>query len=258
MSLFTQKALEISLPNTFLPFVAFATLTSYSFHAYLNTFYLPPKKSPRLIWIDKNRTFLIVQSIIAAIITGIFYLNLIPYSIYIIPIILITFLYSAPQISVKPFIYLRKIAIGKTLYLSFAWTYVSCILPLLIGGLPLLALQNIYFIFNRFLLIFIIAILFDKKDRETDKSLQIKSLITHLSLSSINRLIYICCFLFLITCYLFHQQTQNAYLTFALVLPIIILSLSLPYIEKTDNDYLYYGYLDGLLLISGIYIIIPL
>ena len=38
---------------------------------------------------------------------------------------LFTFLYSAPIIPLKPFIYLRKIAYGKTIFLALAWTYVT-------------------------------------------------------------------------------------------------------------------------------------
>ena len=252
MCFFTQKALGLSIPDAFLPFVGFSALTSYSFHAYLSSFYLPQKRSLRIDWIAKHDTFLLIQSIISGIISLIFYLKLVAFSLYLIPIIFATFLYSAPQIPFSPFIYLRKIAIAKTLYLSLSWAYVSVILPFLIGNDAFFDLKIFAFSTNRFLLIYIIAILFDRKDKELDAFLQIKNIIRYLNSTQIKSLIALYCCLFGVSAFIFYKETENIRLFFALLLPMFFLLISLPFIEKTDNDYVYYAYLDGLLLLSSL------
>ncbi len=252
MCYFTEKALGIILPDAFLPFVGFATLTSYSFHAYLSSFYISAQKGFRLPWIQKNKAFLLGQSLCSALVSSYFFLALASFSLYILPIILATFLYSAPQIPVQPFISLRKIAIAKTLYLSLSWAYITIALPILVGGIPFFEAKNVYFLLNRFLLIYVIAILFDQKDKEADQLLAVKNAITYLKPTQIKGLISLCCALFFISSFLFFQVKNNASLTFALLLPMFFFLLSFFFVEKTENDYVYYGYLDGLLAVSGI------
>lgn len=250
MCLFTEKALGLTLPDAFLPFVGFATLTSYGFHAYLSSFYFPTKKGLRQQWIAQNTHFLLVQSGISAFLCLFFFFQLKGFTLYILPIAFATFLYSAPQIPLSPFIFLRKIAVGKTLYLSLSWAYVSVLLPLLMGNAAIFSLQNLSFFLNRFLLIYLIAILFDKKDKENDQSLAIKNLITHLSTQKIQQLISICMLLFFGSSGIFLHETHFYKPFFAMLFPAISLNFSLHCIDKTDNDYVYYGYLDGLLTVS--------
>ena len=46
---------------------------------------------------------------------------------------LFTFLYSAPMINHPYTKWLRKIAVGKTVYLALAWTHVTALLKLLVN-----------------------------------------------------------------------------------------------------------------------------
>lgn len=250
MCLFTEKALGLTLPDAFLPFVGFSTLTSYGFHAYLSRFYFPPKKGLRQQWIAKHTHFLLVQSGVSAFLCLFFFFHLKNFASYILPIAFATFLYSAPQIPATPFIFLRKIAVGKTLYLALSWAYVSVLLPLLIGNTAIFSLQNLSFLLNRFLLIYLIAILFDQKDKENDQSLAIKNLITHLSTQQIQRLIQVCMLLFLLSNCFFLYKTACYKIVFSMLFPLFSLKISLNFIDKTENDYVYYGYLDGLLTLS--------
>ncbi len=256
MCIFTKKALGLILPDAFLPFVGFSTLTSYGFHAYLSRFYFPVKKGLRQQWIAQHTRFLLVQSGISAFLCLFFFSELIDFALYILPIALATFLYSAPQIPFPLFIFLRKIAVGKTLYLSLSWTYVSVVLPLLIGNEAIFSLQNVSFLVNRFLLIYLIAILFDKKDKENDQSLAIKNLITHLPIHKIQQLMACCIFAFLGNSCIFLYETHLFSLFFFMLFPMILLLMSLRFIGKTDNDYVYYGYLDGLLTVSSFAILL--
>ena len=102
--------------NYFLFFVFFSTITSYSFHWYLTTESAIP--SPRIEWGERNKTLHLVLFIIGIIGTGIF------------------FLYTAPKIPHPLFRSLRKIAVGKTLFLAMVWMFVTTILPIEIAEQP--------------------------------------------------------------------------------------------------------------------------
>jgi hypothetical protein len=101
----------------------------------------------------------------------------------------ITFLYSAPKIPFPPFNHLKKIAVGKTIFLSLVWTHTTAILPLVLSNVHWQD-QHFLFVINRFFLIYPICILFDYRDREEDKREGIKSMITHFSEKGIKALFY--------------------------------------------------------------------
>ncbi len=103
----------------------------------------------------------------------------------------LTFLYSAPKVPHATFRWLKKIAIGKTIFLAFVWMYVTTLLPFLIAdaskqGWMEAVLLSIY----RFFLVYAICILFDHRDREEDRAEGIRSLITSLEEPHLDKLYY--------------------------------------------------------------------
>ena len=90
----------------------------------------------------------------------------------------VTFLYSAPKLPQPIFRSLKTIAIGKTLFLSLVWTYVTAILPVFIDNKSLKG-ESLFFSISRFGLIYAICIIFDYRDREDDKRDGIRSMITY-------------------------------------------------------------------------------
>ena len=88
----------------------------------------------------------------------------------------------------KPFHLLRKVAIGKTIYLSFVWMYVTSLLPILLDGR--ITVAGILFCCSRFFLIYAICILFDYRDRENDKREGIRSMITYFGEQGVDRLFH--------------------------------------------------------------------
>ena len=114
----------------------------------------------------------------SAIASGIFFFKLWQYVHWIVPGAMLTFLYSAPKLPVKASSILKRIAIGKTIYLSFVWTYVTTVLPLLIDGNDW-EIADLLFVLTRFFLIYAICIIFDFRDREEDRREGIRSMITY-------------------------------------------------------------------------------
>ena len=115
----------------FVCFVLCSTICSYSFH-----WYLTPGSiilSPRIKWTHENRLTLLFLFFIGLIGSGIFFCYLLPYWIWLFLSAVMTFLYSAPKIPHKYFRLLRKIALGKTIFLALVWTHVTTILPIIIS-----------------------------------------------------------------------------------------------------------------------------
>jgi hypothetical protein len=103
-------------------FVFFSTVCSYNFHWALTPHMLAP--SHRLQWGEKHKSYHFLLSVAGLIGAVICFFFIKEHWFYIGIAAVLTFLYSAPKISFPPFQWLKKIAIGKTIFLAMAWTYV--------------------------------------------------------------------------------------------------------------------------------------
>lgn len=161
----------------------------------------------------------------------------------------LTFMYSAPLIRHPLFTRLRKIAVGKTVYLSFAWTHVTALLPLLIEFDQLQA-EHIWYVINRFFFLYAICIVFDRRDRENDRRAGIKSLVTMLDEKGVDKI-----FLVSVAISFFTGLVLLEWLPFlsviSLLIPLLILSLLYEKSKQSRSDYLYYFLLDGLMALSA-------
>jgi 4-hydroxybenzoate polyprenyltransferase len=236
-------------PPAFLIFIFFATLCSYSFHWYLT----PAEtgdRTPRLVWLEQNRKihlFFLVLGFTGAFVTFFF---LIVIWKWLLLAALVTFLYSAPKIPHPFFRGLRKLALGKTIFLAFTWTYVTSILPLQIGSETWFREFSL-FAGYRFFLIYAICILFDYRDREYDRSIGIRSLITWFSERGISNLFW---FSLLVSagCLFLLLPGVSTFTLFALALPVFLTGLIYNHARSNFSDMLYYFVLDGLMALSSL------
>lgn len=251
----TYKLLLHTSPNlNFLFFVFFSTITSYSFHWYLTAHSVID--SPRIQWVKHNRSLLLLLFFIGIAGSGIFFFFLLPYWHWLLLSAIITFLYSAPKIPHPYFRALRKIALGKTIFLAAVWTHVTIILPLIISNQSWTNEWTI-FIISRFFLIYAICILFDYRDREDDKSKGIRSLLTFLSSGAIFYLFAISLILFGITTIWLFQFDYSLLYIIILLLPGIITAGLYNYAKQNFSDFLYYFVLDGMMALSAIILLVP-
>src|SRR5215813_8742206 len=129
----TYQLLLHSEPDNYLMgFIFSATICSYSFHWYLTSGSLV--ESPRIEWLKEHRTFHLMLFFIGSSGSVFFFFLLLPHWYWLGLSAIITFLYSAPKIPHPWFRSLRKIAIGKTIFLTLVWTYVTAILPVIIAN----------------------------------------------------------------------------------------------------------------------------
>lgn len=237
-----------------LAFVFFATICSYSFHWYLTSSSVIP--SPRIDWLKKFRVIHVVLFFIGLCGAAYFFYHLIKYWPWLMIAAVATFLYSAPKIPLQLFRILRKVAIGKTIFLAFVWMYVTSVLPVVVSGQKWNGGFILYAI-SRFFFIYAICILFDYRDRADDKSVGVRSLITYLSETGITLLFSFSILVFVATtlCLLFYDYDHLSLIM--LLIPGIITALLYNYARRNFGDMFYYFYLDGLMALSALIMLIP-
>jgi hypothetical protein len=237
------------MPPAFYGFVFFSTMCSYNFHWWLSSH--SATGSERLQWAGANRSvhlWLYLLSLVGVVVS--FWL-IRQHWFWIAVGAVLTFLYSAPKIPQRFFIALRKIAIGKTIFLAMVWTYVTTLLPLFVAGEPWQP-AFAWLACSRFFLVYAICILFDYRDREDDKADGIRSMITWFNERGINNLFAISMLLFVFFAVLIFPEILTAKRLVAWLIPGAIVAALYPYAKKHFSDYLYYFILDGLMMLSGL------
>jgi 4-hydroxybenzoate polyprenyltransferase len=219
----------------YLAFVFFSTLSSYNFHWFLtpNT----PSENARVRWTQQHKLLHLGLSAIGGLGAAWFFFHFIHY--------------SAPKLSHGPFPLLKKIAVGKTLFLAFVWTYVTTILPIAFDA-ESWNNQSLFYILSRFFLIYAICIIFDYRDRDYDRKEGIRSMITWLNENGINALFYVTVLLFVASTVALRFYNTPVLIVVYLLSPLLILLPLYPVAKKNFSDYLYYFVLDGLMMFSSI------
>lgn len=229
-------------------FVFFGSVCSYNFHWFLTPPGVP-STSYKLRWNLTNRKLHLVLALLGGVGSVVSCYLLREHWIWLGMTAFFTFLYSAPMIPHPAFTWLRRIAIGKTIYLSAAWTHVTALLPLVIEAKDFSA-PHIWYVINRFFFIYAICIVFDRRDVESDRKAGIKSLVTSLSAKGIDRLFWSSQAIVLLTCLLLTQWLSLTDVAI-LFLPALVMSVLYEPSKTSRSDYLYYFLLDGLMALSA-------
>lgn len=246
-----QTFLLFQIP-AILSFVLFSfsgTLCSYNFH-----WYLTPSlygQSRKATWSYRNKTLHAVLFILGVLGALYFGFQLLHYWEWLLATAFITFLYSAPKIPLKPFRWLKNIAIGKTIFLAYSWTHITAFLPIELSGVAWKT-SHYLFVLNRFFLIYPICILFDLRDKEEDRKEGIRSMVTEFSHRGVSILFWGSLAVFFLTSLALYPAGFSIPVVIALTIPGIILSFLYTYSQHQLSDYYYYFVLDGLMMLSGL------
>ena len=230
-------------------FVFFSTLCSYNLHWWLTPF--SSSEKIRSQWTQEHRITHIILTVIGAAGSFWFFLPFIEHWIWIAPCAILTFLYSAPKLPFPVFRHLKKVAIGKTIFLSFVWMYVTTALPIFVSGKAWHE-KELLFCCSRFLLIYAICILFDYRDRDQDKQEGIRSMITYFSPKGVDYLIATSLLLFAVSTILLIYCGVSMLVIVVLLIPGLLTALLYRTAKNNHSDYLYYFILDGLMMFSSL------
>jgi hypothetical protein len=233
----------------FYGFVFFGTLCSYNFH-----WFLTPKETPddtasvKVKWSQKHRKEHIAIAALSLAASIFFLVHLWQHLVWLFVTALFTFLYTAPKLPVQPFIRLRKVAYGKTVFLSLAWMHITTMLPLLVSRITW-QLPHYLFALNRFFIIYAICILFDLRDRKRDREEGIRSMITEFTPLQVDVIFWGIMVAFFIT-----TAWLAAFFSWGviagLLIPGILLVVYYNWFKAQRSDYVYYFILDGLMVFS--------
>ncbi|RYY62209.1 MAG: hypothetical protein EOO05_03625 [Chitinophagaceae bacterium] len=248
MAWLTCDILGLPVNSNALAFIFFATLCSYSFHWMLTTEWLG--NTPRSNW-QKSLPFIHPLLLVAAMAgTAWFGWKLAAHWPFLLLVAFLTFLYSAPKIPHPFFLVLRRIALGKTLFLTIVWTMVTTLLPVIDSGRVWPA-GTLLFLLNRFFLIYAICILFDLRDVDYDRKHGIRSLITWLSADRVRQLFFLSILLFMATGTGLLAFGQDLLPVTCLLVPGIITAFLYRRATTDRSDLLFYFVLDGLMALPA-------
>ena len=239
--------------NYFLGFVFSATICSYSFHWWLTSF--PGQSSSRINWLKDYKVFHLVLFFVGLIASAYFFYFFIDHWCWIFLSVLFTFLYSAPKIPHRYFRVLLNVAIGKTIFLAFVWMYVTSVLPFVLAK-GIWTTGVILFFISRFFFIYAICIMFDYRDRESDKEQGIRSMITYFSEAGVDRLFFFSILVYAITTIFLLRYDFSLQNVILLLIPGVITALLYDYSKKNFSDVLYYFVLDGLMMLSALLMLV--
>ncbi len=234
-------------------FIFFSTICSYNFHWYLTTHSLTG--SERLRWASHYKSLHLILYFIGLAGSLACFFLLRQHWFWISFGAFVTFLYSAPKLPQKIFSGLRRIAIGKTIFLATVWMYVTTLLPILVAGTPWRTAFT-WLACSRFFLIYAICILFDYRDREDDKADGVRSMITWFNQRGIDNLFALSLISFLVSTGALYFYGFSLRVIILLLIPGGIVSGLYNYAKRDFSDYLYYFVLDGLMMLSGVLMII--
>ena len=241
--------LQLPVSNDLYWFIFFATICSYNFHWYLTP--ASHNAAERNLWSQKHKSAHLLFYFAGVVGAVIFFYKLRAHWFALFFATLLTFLYSAPKIPLPYFRFLKQVAIGKTIFLTTVWTYVTSMLPVFIASQHFNHAEK-WFSASRFFLIYAICILFDYRDRSDDKQDGIKTLVNYFDETVVNRL-----FIFSMIAFVFftfgllfsHFSIPHVLI---LLIPGIILSGLYRRAKQGNSDYLYYFVLDGLMALSAL------
>jgi hypothetical protein len=232
----TCNTFHLTFDRDILIFILCATGASYNLHWYFTN----DKNGDRNLWNRTNKKIIGTLFIIYVLISGLLLLRHISWIPFMLPTICLTLIYSAPKFPIKFLHRLQGKALAKTFYLSFVWTFTTCLLPFLISD-SALNYESIFYIITQFVFFYIICLLFDYKDRHEEKipflfidtNRHIVKIILLLMIAPITTLII------LPNTILIHQLSISFLLSYWFIL------FTLPTSLNTKNDYWFYGLLDS-------------
>jgi 4-hydroxybenzoate polyprenyltransferase len=238
-------------------FVGLSSLAAYGIHWLLSLTHLHP--TPRIQWTRSN--FRLMMTVTTASLAGTVVMFW-PYRYHWIPVLPaagLTLIYILPK--VDRFRSLRSIAFGKTFLLATTWTYITSVMPLLIQDIPVDG-PSLWFTLGRFFLVYTICLLFDHRDVEQDLREGITTLPARISEHQLTLIFFAslaaCIFCMVLSLRLsvpdgntLGTATSVWVLLSRLASPIILVLIFRKAI-RSDDDFLYYGILDFLMMFSAL------
>jgi 4-hydroxybenzoate polyprenyltransferase len=240
-----------------LMFVGLACLGAYGLHWLLSLTHTHP--TARINWTRKHFRLMMTVTIGSLLGAMILFWSFRQHWLPVLPAAGLTLIYILPK--VDRFRGLRSLAFGKTFLLATTWTYITSIMPLLIREVPLEG-PWLWFTLGRFFLVYTICLLFDHRDVEQDLRDGLSTLPARINENQLTFIFFaslaLCVFCMILSHRLANSSlftpghpSNTSVLLFRISSPFILAFLFKKAIRSND-DFLYYGILDFLMMFSGL------
>lgn len=249
LSLQTVQLLSLPVNSFLLAFIFFATLFAYNAY-WIVSRYSYNRHIPFNSFLRKCASSILVMFFAMG---GLLYcmdkLHLVMYNIMLSFVFFCV--YAMPVLPFKLLHFTRKAGYLKTVLLAISWTVVTILIPLQIPFFKMGPDAWLLFI-NRFLLMLLLCIIFDKRDAAIDKMRGLQSLATNIKHRSLHFLIGVIFIIYILVCYLLEAYgvslPQVAALMLAGLVSLFVYTLSL----KKKGYLFYYFLVDGMMFLSAL------
>lgn len=249
-----QTSLLLNLPLNnpgFYLFVFGATLVQYNLHYFFKT--TAVANSLRLAWSQKNKGThkILIMAGVALIVYSLFSFHL-RHLIILVAFGVIAFFYSFPLL---PFTKRRIKDYGllKILTLALLWTLVTVWFPADKINFTDLSFQLVFV--RRFIFIFIMCLVFDIRDTETDRKEKIATLPVKLGIKRSYSLCYFLLFLFTLLSIIHFIYSDDFMQLLAMIISAAATLITIQYSKKNNSDMVYLAFIDGMMLLQALLVI---
>jgi len=236
-----------------LTFIFFSTISSYNLHSYFHP--LGSSLSERFDWIGRNKGVLLISLIITSVISLLALSAISSLWEWILPLAVLTLLYSMPRIFPSTNKLLNPIQYLKAFYLAFVWTFVTVILPLNVD-IPGISSEWGIFLLNRYVFILQVCLLFDYRDWYLMKPELRKSALKRLDERNFNVLFYIVFSATLLSAMLLLLLNYNLKNFLSIFIAELFMFMVFRKSRNSKSDYWYSIAVDGILMIPAILLLL--
>ena len=243
--LLQDKAIDWSL----VILVGVATFWIYNLDRMLAYKYFERGESERHLWLHRNKSFLVLSSIIPTfILFGYLFILDINKLIYLAHLGIVSILYAVPILSAgikkRP---LREVSILKIFLISYVWA--ACTSSLAIKtNLMDIFIPDVFFA-ERFLFIFAITLAFDIRDANSDRDFGLTTIPNKIGSRNSKILGFILLLIYAVICINVYSDlySQLIFLITAFLALVLLVKA-----KEGGRDIYFTGLIDGLLLLQGI------
>lgn len=249
----TYLVLHQPIDGFLLGFVFLATLSSYNFHFFLANYFLSTgRQSGSLTPALRFHLFLFALGCFAGLV--VLYFHPIRLDL-LISGILMTLVYSMPVAFFSNNERLNKWGYVKTILLAVVWSFVTIFFPL--DTAHVADTSTVFFLFfQRLLFLFILCVIFEKKDQLTDSETGIHTIATEMSSKQLDRMVLVVFVSWFLVNHLgmFVGLSNQFLLTRHILLAsvFVVYKLSL----QIKNAWFYYLIADGMMILSCLLVIL--
>jgi 4-hydroxybenzoate polyprenyltransferase len=244
-------------PYLFLIF--FATLCEYNVHRFITVITKKAAlESPKHKWVKDNLIGFYLLVFLS--VTGFFAVALMAKREVLFglaPIAVLTLFYSIPVYGNKKTIFrLRGIPYLKIFMISFTWSAVTILLPVVQTGYQFHPGHVALMLIERFIFVFAITIPFDTRDMEADKAAKLKTLPLLLGEHVAMTLSYASVIVFAAICIVHYTYMKEFFILIAMVISAITTLVFLKWDHAKKLPLYHYAILDGTMLLQGFLVLV--